>query len=327
MGQNRQPGGGPFLRKGRVERPLDRGEMAESQLGRLVRADAVRDDPDLLPLLHLRPGDRQRGAYLVRKLLCRNHLPKPPGAVRGHIEHIAVRLGDSFMARGCYDHDAPRLHREVRWIERLVGLPELDIAGMGARKNDIGLLRNRDVVNLPGFRDPGPECIRHVAEKGLDDLAVPVENRVQDRVHPDLAGHRVELLADGVLQNAEVGAGRPHRQQVGVGRGLLAGDSRLDDLRAAGVPGDVVGNDAADPHLEIGFDDLAVDPYPPPVFRRSQIDERGRILVGMVDERHPADGFGAELGKDFVVRHEAVGSERDDHADSRIRYSRRVALV
>ena len=156
---------------------------------------------------------------------------------------------------------------------------------------------------------------------------MPVEDRVEDRVHPDPAGHRVELLADGVLQDAQVGAGRPHRKQVGVGRGLLAGDARLDDLRAAGVPGDVVGDDAADPHLEIGLDDRAVDPDAPAVFRRSQIDERVRVLVGMVDDRHAAERLVAELVPDLVVRHEAVGSERDDHADRRIGDSGRVAFV
>jgi hypothetical protein len=62
-------------------------------------------------------------------------------------------------------------------------------------------------------------------------------------------------------------------------------------------------------------------------FRRSQIDKRSRILVGMVDDRHAAERLGAKLDPDFVVRHEAVGPERDDHGNSRIGHPGRVAFV
>lgn len=39
------------------------------------------------------------------------------------------------------------------------------------------LLRDRDVVNLSESCNPRPERVHHVAEKGLNDLAVPVEDR------------------------------------------------------------------------------------------------------------------------------------------------------
>ena len=318
---------GPTRLQRLVQGRLGIGEMGEPELFCFPCGDAVGDDEDRFALLDLGPGDGQGGGHFVAKASRRDHVPDPGRGTAGEIGDVAVHRGNALVAGRHDDDDPARFDRQVGGVLGFVGLPEIQVAGMGARKDDIGLLRERHRKDLNGLFHAGPKGRRHIPEEDPRRLAVAVRNGVQDRGEPDPAGDLVHLLADRVVEDAEVGTRRTDREEVRVGRRCLARYPRLDDLRPPGEAADVVRDDAADADFEVGLEDLPVDVDPAAVFRRPQIDVGCGVPEGVVLDRDALDGLRAEFPEDLGVGHEPVGPQGDDDADIAVRNAGGVAFV
>jgi hypothetical protein len=86
-----------------------------------------------------------------------------------------------------------------------VGLPEIQVAGIGIGQNDIRCFVVSHTVYFFCQFDAGRESRTHVAEKDPHDTALAVHDDIENRPHAHPIGHIVHIPSHRVIGNAQKG--------------------------------------------------------------------------------------------------------------------------